>query len=217
MAVAFAPVSVKTWGEWGCFTRPESKVERVSYPVITPSAARGILESIMWKPEMAYTITEIQVLKPIRYFSILRNEVTERIKESKARGWETTGGGYDATADRAQRHTLALRDVAYIIHARISVHPGVDEPVEKYMSMFQRRVRTGRCYTTPYLGTREFAAYFAPPDGTERPVDVSDDIGQMLLDLDYATDGSGHATPHFFKAELKHGILRPPVMAVREG
>jgi CRISPR-associated protein Cas5d len=216
MSVAFAQVSVKVWSEWGCFTRPEAKVERVSYPVMTPSAARGILESIMWKPEMQYVITEIQVLKPIQYFSILRNEINTRASERAARGWETTGGGYDAAADRAQRHTLALRNVAYIIHARISVRPGVDEPVEKYTSMFQRRVRTGRCYTTPYLGTREFSAYFAPPDGTERPVDVSDDIGQMLLDLDYATDGSGRGTPRFFKAELKHGILRPPAMPVGE-
>lgn len=217
MSVAFALVSVKVWGEWGCFTRPEAKVERVSYPVMTPSAARGILESILWKPQIFYTITEIQVLNPVHYFSILRNEVNTRASERAARSWEMTGGGYDATADRAQRHTLALRKVAYIIHARITVRPGVDEPVAKYTAQFNRRVHAGRCYTTPYLGTREFTAYFAEPDGTEQPHNITEDIGQMLLDLDYAPDGSGRGTPRFFPARLEHGILRPPAMPVREG
>jgi CRISPR-associated protein Cas5d len=112
MDVAYSPLEVRIWGDFACFTRPEMKVERVSYPVLTPSAARGVLEAILWKPQFAWRIGEIWVLKPIRYFSILRNEVNTRASERAAAGWSKYGGGYDASADRAQRHTLALREVA---------------------------------------------------------------------------------------------------------
>lgn len=120
----YPPLAVRVWGEYACFTRPEMKVERVTYPVITPSAARGVLEAIFWKPEFSWRVSSIAVLRPIRYFSILRNEVNTRASERSARGWEKSGGGYDASADRAQRHTLALRDVEYVIHAQIEVRPG---------------------------------------------------------------------------------------------
>src|SRR5437868_12526187 len=110
----YPPLEVYVSGEFACFTRPEMKVERVTYPVPTPSAARGILEAIFWKPEVTWRVEEIWVLNEIRYFSILRNEVNSRVSERAARAWQSSGGGYDATADRAQRHTLALRDVAYI-------------------------------------------------------------------------------------------------------
>ena len=108
------PLEVKVWGDFACFTRPEMKVERVSYPVMTPSAARGVLEAIFWKPEFAWRVDEIWVLKEIRYVSILRNEVNQRASERSARDWAQRGGGYDATEsdNRAQRQTLALRDVA---------------------------------------------------------------------------------------------------------
>ena len=106
-------LEVKVWGDYACFTRPEMKVERVSYPVMTPSAARGVLEAIFWKPEMRWEVEEIHVLKPIRYFSILRNEVNSRASYRAAQGWVTSGGGFVATEDRSQRHTLALRDVEY--------------------------------------------------------------------------------------------------------
>jgi CRISPR-associated protein Cas5d len=186
------------------------KVERVSYPVPTPSAARGILEAIFWKPQMRWEVEEIWVLKPITYFSILRNEINNRQSERAARAWEGTGGGYDATADRAQRHTLALRDVAYLIRAQIAVRPGVTEDVAKFRDQFRRRVRDGRCYSTPYLGCREFAAAFAEPAGNEQPLDLTDDLGPMLLDLEYDADGSGRGTPRFFDASLEHGRLRVP-------
>src|ERR687884_201199 len=107
MAV-MAPLEVKVWGEGVCFTRPEMKVERVSYPVMTPSAARGALEMVFWKPEFTWHIEEIWVLKPIRFISLLRNEVNSKQSDRAARGWERNGGGYLAPEDRAQRHTLAL-------------------------------------------------------------------------------------------------------------
>ena len=206
------PLAVRVWGEFACFTRPEMKVERVTYPVMTPSAARGVLEAIFWKPEFAWRVEEVWVLKPIRYFSILRNEVNSRASERAAAGWERGGGGYDATADRAQRHTLALRDVEYVIRAQVEVKPGVNEDAAKFRDQFRRRVHDGRCFATPYLGCREFAASFAEPDGGEKPVDVSDDLGPILLDLEYASDGSGRGIPRFFNAHLRGGVLRVPAL-----
>jgi CRISPR-associated protein Cas5d len=206
----YPPLEVLVEGDFACFTRPEMKVERVTYPVPTPSAARGILEAIFWKPEVTWRLEEIWVLKPICYFSILRNEVNSRVSERAARSWERSGGGYDATADRAQRHTLALRDVAYVIRAQAYVNPGVGEDVAKYRDQFRRRVREGRCFSTPYLGCREFSASFRDPDGTERPVDVTDDLGMMLHDLEYAPDKSGRGRPRFFQARLERGVLRVP-------
>ncbi len=209
--MARAPaLEVKVWGDYACFTRPEMKVERVSYPVMTPSAARGVLEAIFWKPEMRWEIEEIHVLKPIRYFSILRNEVNSRASHRAAQGWATSGGGFVATEDRSQRHTLALRDVAYLIRAHVVVREGVGEPAAKYRDQFRRRVENGRCFATPYLGCREFSAYFAPPDGTEQPIGSNDELGRMLQNMEYAADGSGKATPVFFEAQLTNGILRVP-------
>ncbi len=208
----YPALAVRVWGELACFTRPEMKVERVTYPVMTPSAARGVLEAIFWKPELAWRVEEIAVLKPIRYFSILRNEVNSRASERAAAGWGRGGGGYDATADRAQRHTLALRDVEYVIRAQIEVKTGVSEDPAKFRDQFRRRVRDGRCFATPYLGCREFAASFDEPDGSETPLELTEDLGPMLLDLEYATDGSGRGTPRFFNARLDGGILRVPAL-----
>ena len=205
-----SPLEVKVWGEFACFTRPEMKVERVTYPVMTPSAARGVLESIFWKPEFHWEVEEIWVLQPIRYFSILRNEINSRQTAQIARGWQREGGGFAATADRAQRHTLALRDVAYIIRARPMVRDGVQEDPAKYRDQFRRRVKDGRCFATPYLGCREFSAWFSAPDGNEAPLEINEDLGNMLLRMDYLPDGSGSATPQFFHAELKGGVLKVP-------
>jgi len=218
MSASYPPLAVKVWGEYALFTRPEMKVERLTYPAMTPSAARGILEAIFWKPEMEWRVEEIWVLNPVQYFSILRNEVNSRASERAARGWGKNGvGGYDATDDRAQRHTLGLRCVAYVIRAQIAVRPGIDADVAKYRDQFRRRVERGQCFATPYLGTREFSASFAPPDGTERPEDYSEDLGLMLHDLDYASDGSGRGTPRFFEAPVDHGILRPSDPVIRGG
>jgi CRISPR-associated protein Cas5d len=186
------------------------KVERVSYPVMTPSAARGVLEAVYWKPEMRWRVEAIEVLNPIKYFSILRNEVNTRASERAATGWARDGGGFDATSDRAQRHTLALRDVAYIIRAQVEVKPGVNEDPAKFRDQFRRRVQQGRCFATPYLGCREFAANFDVANGAEQPVDVSDDLGLLLLDVDYVPDGSGRGVPRFFNARLENGKLVVP-------
>lgn len=212
--VAHLPtLDVRVWGPGACFTRPETKVERVSYPVPTPSAARGILESIFWKPEMRWRIVEILVLNPIRFQSLLRNEINTRQSDRSARGWMSDGGAYYAPADRTQRHTLALREVDYLIRAQIELLPDIDEDVAKYRAQFRRRVERGQCFSTPYLGCREFSANFGPPAGNERPIDLSEDIGRMLLDLVYETDGSGRGQPRFFSARLEHGVLRVPVLS----
>jgi CRISPR-associated protein Cas5d len=212
------PLEVKVWGDFACFTRPEMKAERVSYPVMTPSAARGVLEAIFWKPEFRWHVREIWVLKAIRHYSIVRNEVNSKAVVSTARGWVANGGGYFADEDRAQRHTLALRDVRYLIKADIVLKPHATDDVAKYRDQFRRRVDRGQCHHRPYLGCREFAASFGPPDGTERPIDLEDDLGQMLFDLLYVADVSGRGTPRFFRARLERGVLRvPPDLYRAEG
>lgn len=224
-------LDVKVWADNACFTRPESKVERVSYEVMTPSAARGILEAILWRPQFDWIIQEILVLNPIRRMSILRNEVNSIQSAKAARSWSRKGGGYRADEDRAQRHSLVLRDVAYIIRADIEMRPFALDPKEKYVSMFRRRLANGQARHPPYLGTREFTAFFSPTDGTETPIEVTEDLGRMLYDMDFipSEDGTllftsheaeagkvvakqvrGFARPRFFNARLEHGVMRVP-------
>jgi CRISPR-associated protein Cas5d len=181
-----------------CFTRPENKVERVSYPVPTPSAARGMLEAIFWKPEFQYRVREIAVLQPVKFASILRNEV-----DGKATGAD----GLSITDRRQQRHTLLLKDVAYVVRADIVLKPHATDDVAKYREQFRRRVARGQCFQRPYFGCREFAADFAEPDGAETPVADRRDLGLMLFDIGFAKTSS---TPLFFEARLEQGILRVP-------
>src|SRR5438105_7777551 len=138
--MTYPPLTVRVWGEFACFTGREMKVERVSYPVITPSAARGVLEAIFWKPEFRWQIREIWVLKPIRFFSMVRNEVNDKASYKAARSWGA-GDGYfaDDPENRAQRHTLALRDVDYVLHADVIVRGAVNEDPAK----FRDEVRSG--------------------------------------------------------------------------
>lgn len=203
-------LSVCVWGDFACFTRPENKMERVSYQAPTPSAARGILEAIFWKPEFRWRVTEIHVLNPIAYYSILRNEVENRASVRTAQSWAKTGGGYVASDDRSQRHTLALRDVAYTIKAQIDLKPHATAPAAKYRDQFMRRVEQGRCFARPVLGCREFAADFAPATGHERAIDRSEDLGLMLYDLAYNADGSGRGVPVFFHAQMDRGAIHVP-------
>ncbi len=203
-------LEVKVWGDFACFTRPEMKAERVSYPVMTPSAARGMLEAIFWKPEFKWHIREIWVLKEIRYFSILRNEVNNKALTSKVTKMLKLGDAYYAEEDRAQRHTLALRDVSYLVKADAVLSPHTSDDPAKYRDQFRRRVARGQYHHTPYLGCREFSAYFGPPEGSEQPIDTNEPLGRMLFDLNYTPDGSGHATPRFFDAGLEKGILHVP-------
>ncbi len=209
----YAPVEVCVWGKLACFTRPEMKVERVSYEVMTPSAARGVLEAIFWKPEFQWQIREIRVLKPIRYFSILRNEVNGRANYTMGQRRARGEGGYYADEDRSQRHTLCLRDVAYAIAADVAVQPGIEEDEAKYRDQFLRRVWQGQCHSMPYLGCREFTASFGKEVAASeeaRLQDISADLGRMLFDLDYEHDGSGRGQPRFFHARLHRGVLRVP-------
>lgn len=195
------PVRVKVWGEFACFTRPEFKVERVSYPVMTPSAARGILEAIFWRPQFTWRVRRIAVLEPVRFFSIQRNEVTGRMSPR--------GDGLSVGEARTQRHTLGLRNVAYLIEADVELAGGSPYDAAKYRDQFRRRVRRGQCFHRPYLGCREFACYFGEPGPHDHPLaEVADeDLGLMLLDVDYGTQANA---PRFFKARLQSGVLNVP-------
>jgi CRISPR-associated protein Cas5d len=213
-----APLAVKVWGDFACFTRPEMKAERVSYPMMTPSAARGILDAILWKPEFSWQVREIWLLRPINYFSILRNEVNSRAVVSTAKKWARGGGGYFAEEDRAQRHTLALRDVCYIIRADVDLRSHAESNVVKYRDMFRRRVERGQCYHMPYLGCREFSAFFAPANGDEQPLALDMSLGRMLFDMEFNPNGSGQAAPKFFDARLQDGKLHvPPELYQKKG
>lgn len=203
----YCPLQVKVWGELACFTRPEMKVERVSYPVMTPSAARGVLEAIFWKPEFDWRIREIWVLNDIRQFSILRNEINSRQSHASARKWMENGGGYCADEDRAQRHTLGLRDVAYVIWADMKLRSHADSDIAKYRDQFRRRVQRGQCLHRPSLGCREFAADFCEPNG-DKSIDLTQELGLMLGEVVYRADGRG--SPVFFDARLERGVLRVP-------
>lgn len=213
-----ALVSVKVWGDYACFTRPEFKVERVSYPVITPSAARGLLEAIFWKPEFRYEIRELGVLKLGSQTTILRNELSERQGKKPI----------FVERQRQQRSSLLLKDVAYLIRADMVLKSHATDPIYKYRDQFNRRLDRGQCHHTPYLGTREFPAAFAPPNGEHTDPNLNLDLGPLLFDLAYVddeerdelefvrhgSDGSkkvkGYVRPLFFSARLEKGWLRVP-------
>lgn len=196
-------------GPFACFTRPEFKTERVSYEVMTPSAARGVLDAILWKPAIHWCVERIHVLSPIRFESVRRNEVN-----SKA-SLRADVHAYCADEDRAQRNTVMLRDVDYVIEAHfvMTQTAGPDDNLRKFVEMFERRLPKGQCFHTPYLGCREFAADFGPaPEMWSIPATVAEsrDLGQMLLDLRFSEDGS--ARPVFFPARLTKGVLEVPEM-----
>jgi CRISPR-associated protein Cas5d len=205
--MSHSPLCVRVWGDFACWTRPEFHAERTSYAVPTPSGVRGILEAIFWKPEIAWEVRAIKVLRPIHYFSVLRNETNNKAVVATAQKWAREGGGYFAEEDRAQRHTLALRDVAYFIMADIVLKPHASVDVAAYRDQFRRRVESGKCHHRTYLGCREFAAFFGPADLAESPIRDTTDLGRMLFDIDYAADGSGRGRPRFFDARLVEGVL----------
>jgi CRISPR-associated protein Cas5d len=207
-------------GDFACFSRPEFKTERMSYPVMTPSAARGILEAIFWKPEIRWEVNEIAILNPIRTMSVLRNEV--RAKQGPS------GAPFIVEEHRQQRTSLILRDVAYVISSDLVTQPGTREPLSKYMNQFVDRVQRGRFHHAPVMGTREFAAEFQPATGREPAIVEDLDIGPMLFDLAFVPDptrrelswrggeGASRRTQHgyaraiFFDARLEKGRLRVP-------
>ncbi|MFD2170968.1 type I-C CRISPR-associated protein Cas5c [Tumebacillus lipolyticus] len=201
------PVEVKVWGQYALFTQPEMKVERMSYPCMTPSAARGILEAIFWKPEFWWEVREIQILKPIRFQSILRNEVSQVVPETIKGKYRSD---YYADEDRTQRHSMVLYDVAYLIRAQIRLLEHATDDVAKYRDQFRRRVKKGQCFHRPYLGCREFAAYFAEPNGEEKPENLTQEVGTMLFDLQYGKTEKDPTIPHFFHARIENGTLHVP-------
>ena len=216
-------IRLHVWGDYACFTRPEMKVERVSYDVITPSAARGILSAVHWKPAMRWVVDKIHVLKPIHFESVRRNELGDKISVSKVKGAmkrNSVAGFYTLIEDdRQQRAATVLKDVAYVIeaHLALTARAGKDETVTKHIEMFARRARKGQCFQQPCLGVREFPADFALIDEGESlpPSELSAseanrDLGWMLHDIDFDHGN----TPHFFRAEMKEGvILVPPFYA----
>jgi CRISPR-associated protein Cas5d len=208
-------VRLHVWGERACFTRPEMKVERVSYEVPTPSAARGILEAIHWKPAIVWRIDRIHVLKPIRFASFRRNEVGTRANVANARQAMRSGQlgkiGISVEAERQQRAATLLVDVAYVIeaHFEMTERANSDEPA-KHLSMFNRRAAAGQCFHRPCLGTREFPADFALLDVAAAipistlPVEQRDrDLGWMLYDIDFTANN----TSRFFRGRLRDGVL----------
>lgn len=211
-------ISVKVFGPLACWTRPENKVERLSYECITPSAARNILDSICWRPEMRWIVTRISILNPVRFLSFRRNEVQHKISVKSLGKWlkdpPTTepmvvGAG---SAEVTQRNTVALRDVSYVIEAHPHVFtPTADNHPTKYIAMFNRRVAKGQCFQRPSLGCREFAADFAPVSAEDKPLTgLNLDLGRMLYDIVFRPDASRAI---FFDAKVRDGVLdtRPEI------
>ena len=216
-------VKLHVWGEYACFTRPEMKVERVSYDAMTPSAARGILEAIHWKPAIRWVIDRIHVLKPIRFENLRRNELGHKIPRGNVQRAMKSGATDDLhiliEKDRQQRATTLLRNVAYVIEAHFVLTDAAkaEDTEAKHLAMFNRRAAKGQCFHRPYLGTREFAADFAPVDdgipASDLPPDQRNrDLGWMLHDIDYA-DGM---TPRFFRAGLRDGVIDVPPLSAEE-
>lgn len=195
-------VRLKVWGRNACFTRPEMKVERVSYDVMTPSAARGVLEAILWKPAIRWHVSQIDVLKPIKWESARRNEVGAVMSPRIGRLF--------IEDQRQQRAGLFLRDVAYTIHAyfELTERTGPEDNVIKFEEIFLRRAEKGQCFHRPYLGCREFAADFEPVNGEPPPPEPIDrDLGWMLYDIEFS---GKEPMPRFFHASLERGVLKVP-------
>ena len=246
-------VAVKVWGEFALFTRPEIKIERLSYKSMTPSSARGILDAILYRPQMSWHVRRVTVLEPefpnefpeearrrnYRTVGVRRNEIQGKIAPRTVDGWmkapdtfvpylvDSAGREGAQGQNRTQRNSLVLHHVAYLIEAMPVLTPKANCPrakppedeegagpdtVAKYVGMFDRRVRKGQCFHRPYLGCREFACQFAPPDGSERPLrEWNEKLGWMLFDLSYGPDG--RHKPGFFEAELKCGVLHCDTIA----
>lgn len=208
---------LEVWGDMACFTRPELKVERVSYDVITPSAARAIFDAIFWKPAIRWQVTKIEVLSPIKWTSIRRNEVGAVGSLQKSQIFIEEA--------RQQKNSLLLKDVHYRLYATMIYIPpkdrkdetragGNDENPGKYHAMFERRASKGQCFNQPYLGTREFSASYKlilnEEEKTCAPIEEDRDLGIMLYDMDFSNPNNIQAM--FYRANMKHGvIIVPPV------
>ena len=210
-------IRLHVWGDYACFTRPEMKVERVSYDAMTPSSARGVLEAIHWKPAIRWEIDRIHVLKPIRFETLRRNELGHKIPAANIakamRIGSTDGLRTVVEEDRQQRAATLLRDVGYVIDAHFTLTraAGSDDTEAKHLSIFNRRAAQGQCFQRPYLGCREFVASFALVEGpmpeSHLPEHERDrDLGWMLFDMEYGENTS----PQFFRAHLSGGTIEVP-------
>lgn len=209
-------IRVEVWGDYALFTRPEMKTERVSYDVMTPSAARGLLESIYWHPGMKWCIDRIHVCSPIRFTNIRRNEVKDTISARKVKTVMEKGQGelYLATPESIQQWAaMVLRDVHYVIdaHFDLTENAAPGDNAGKFQDIIKRRLERGQCYSMPYFGTREFPAHFRrctelPPCPDE--LKGVRDLGWMLLDMDYTNPQN--ITPRFFRASLTDGVMVVP-------
>ena len=207
-------VRLEVWGDYACFTRPEMKVERVSYDVMTPSAARGIMEAIFWHPGMKYVIDRIHVLSPIAFANIRRNEVKSKVSASAVYE-HMTGGGKDlylnTSEDIQQRAAMVLQNVRYVIDAHFELVPdkmGAGDNVGKFSEMLKRRIEKGQCYHRPYFGCREFPVQFQMWEEKDIPTaypNETRDLGFMLFDMDYRDPQN--IRPMFFRAKLENGVL----------
>lgn len=213
---------LEVWGDYACFSRPEMKVERVSYDVITPSAARGIFEAILWKPAIRWNVTRIDVLKPIQWVSFRRNEVGKTIPNPTARqmaGLEGPSMGLFADENRQQRAGLFLKDVSYRLYGYFDFlkpeqrdsqgNAGSDETEAKYASMFERRATNGQCYHRPYLGCREFSCHYRLVDQEQdvaQPIPEIRDLGFMLYDMNF-DENPEKPSPMIFRAHMNMGTI----------
>ncbi|HRL34468.1 MAG TPA: type I-C CRISPR-associated protein Cas5c [Neisseria sp.] len=197
-------------GDLACFTRPELKVERISYPVITPSAARNILAAILWKPAIRWKVLQIEILKPIQWVNIRRNEVGIKMSERSQ--------GLYIEDSRQQRASMLLRDVAYRIYADFEMtdQAGEGDNRTKFIEMFKRRAAKGQYFHQPYLGCREFPCHFRllekAEDGLPRE-DITQDFGFMLYDMDYSQSDardSNRAEPMFYHCKAQNGVIIVP-------
>lgn len=213
---------LEVWGDYACFTRPEMKVERVSYDVITPSASRAIFEAILWKPAIRWNVTKIEVLNSIRWISVRRNEVGKKASILSSKQFaekSATSIGLFVEDERQQRAGLFLKNVKYRIHAYFDFIPiekrntskdaATDETEAKYAAMFERRAKKGQCFHRPYLGCREFSCDFKlvdPETESAMPIGETRDLGFMLYDMNFEQDVR-NPMPEFFRAIMAKGTI----------
>ncbi len=231
---------LEVWGDYACFTRPEFKVERFSYPVMTPSAARAIFDAIYLeftqaapkRPAMYWQVQRIELLRPVRYIALMRNEVKEKVSVRNIQTWMKDPSTFeplyaDATREetgqdtkgRTQRQTMALKNVRYRIHAGAVLYQENFELRQKIERSFERRAASGQCFYQPYLGCREFTAYFQLVEDGTTPEPVNEHIGWMLYDVfDLSRPGTGSDKPSIslFQAEVREGVLEVPTYASAE-
>ena len=212
MIIGFG-ITLKVWGDYACFTRPEMKVERVSYDVMTPSAARGILEAIYWKPAITWEIDRIHVMKPVKFDNIRRNEVKGKIPLKDVTNAFTGKEAVlfkDANDERVQRASMVLRDVEYYIEAHFNMtkNAGPDDTVEKHYNIALRRMRKGQCFHHPYFGCREFPVQFEIVEGEipKSKLDGKKDLGFILWDIDFEKNPKDPPAI-FFRGEMNNGII----------